>query len=147
MVKTINSKNFRPYGRVIEYPKKHLKSNKRNFFRIVLTENNRYSWRIAYLIVRDKTISRLEYHPHSFESFEPLHGQNFLYVAKDKNVQLIECFSLGKPILLNKEIWHGVVTVTDETEIKLTENAKVHCVYWSLGFKLPLNKKLGHFNE
>lgn len=136
MIKAINAKSFRPYGWVIEYPKKHLKGNIRNLFRIVLTESRRTGWRIAYLIVRDKTVKRLECHPHSFESFEPIRGRGLLFVAKKQNAACIECFSLDKPVILKKEIWHGVVTTTDECEIKLTENAKVKCLYWPLGFKL-----------
>ena len=164
MIKTINAENFQPYGRVIEYPKKHLKGNEaqspstfskaksaeakresnlakaetRNLFRIVLTESKRTGWRIAYLIVRDKTIKRLESHPHSFESFEPIRGKSLLFVAKAQDTASIECFSLDLPIILKKGIWHGVVTTTDECEIKLTENAKVNCVYWPLGFNLPV---------
>ncbi len=130
MIKTINVKNFRPYGWVIEYPNKHLKGNTRNLFRIVLTESQRIGWRIAYLIVRDKTIKRLECHPHSFESFEPILGKSLLFVAKTQDMASIECFSLDRPVILKKGIWHGVVATTDECEIKLTENAKVKCVYW-----------------
>lgn len=162
MIKIINSKNFQPYGWVIEYPKKHLKGNEaqspstfpraksaeakresnlakaetRNLFRIVLKESQRTGWRIAYLIVRDKTIKRLECHPHSFESFEPIRGKSLLFVAKTQDAASIECFSLEKPVILKKGIWHGVVTTSDECEIKLTENAKVKCVYWPLKFKL-----------
>ena len=137
MIKKITAQNFRRYGRIIEYPNKHLKGNKKNLFRIVLTETNRFGWRIAYLIVRDKTILRLEQHPYSFESFEPIRGKSLLYVVGKKDVGLIECFDLDQPIILNKGVWHGIVTVTPECELKLTENAKVKCVYWRLGFRLP----------
>ena len=136
-MKTISAKNFKPYGRLIEYPNKHLKGRKRNLWRIVLTESFATGWRIACLIVRDKTIRRLESHPYSWESFEPIRGKGLLYVAKTKDMRHVECFLLDRPIILNKGIWHGVVTLTDEWEIKLTENAKVECVYWPLGFSLP----------
>ncbi len=134
--KTITTDNFRRYGCLIDYPKKHLKGKSKNLFRIVLTENKAYGWRIAYLIVRDKKIGRLEQHPHSFESFEPIKGRSLLYVSRQKNQKTIECFRLDKPIILKKGIWHGVVTLGDECEIKLTENAKVKCVYWPLGIYL-----------
>ena len=141
MIKKITAKSFRPYGRIIEYPNKHLKGNKRNLFRIVLTEKNRCGWRIAYLIVRDKTIKRLESHPYSFESFEPLTGRSLIYVTKKMDTRSIQCFELDRPIILNKGIWHGVVTLNDESEMKLTENANVKCVYWALGYPLPGNQK------
>ena len=131
-IQTINAKNFRRYGRVIEYPKKETKGNKRNLFRIVLTEPKPNGWRIAYLIVRDKKISRLEQHPHSFESFEPVKGKAILYIALKTDPAAIKCFYLDCPVILHKKVWHGVVTLTDETEIKLTENAHVQCVFWKM---------------
>ena len=132
----MTSQNFHPYGCLIHYPNKAQKGKKRNLFRIVLSENQSKGWRIAYLIVRDQSIKKLECHPHSYESFEPVIGKSWLYVARKKDPKAIKCFYLDRPIILNKGIWHGVVTKTFESEIKLTENAKVGCVYWSLGFRL-----------
>lgn len=136
MIKKITASNFRRYGRIIEYPSKQTRSKKINLFRIVLTEPNIKGWRIAYLIVRDKTIKKLEQHPHSFESFEPVKGKSLLYVSPRCEQKAIECFYLDRPIILKKGIWHGVVTLSHESEMKLTENAKVKCVYWPLGFTL-----------
>ena len=136
MSQKITAANFRAYGWVIEYPKKHLKGKTKNIFRIVLTEHGRQGWRIAYLIVRDKTIKRLESHPFSFESFEPVRGRSLIFVAKKKDARTIESFTLDRPIILKKNIWHGVVTLSNECEIKLTENAKVKCVYWPLSGRL-----------
>lgn len=136
MIKQITSANFRRYGRIIEYPNKKSKSAKANLFRIVLTEPKIKGWRIAYLIVRDKTIKRLEHHPDSFESFEPIKGKSLLYVSTQPDPKTIECFYLNSPVILKKGIWHGIVTLSKESEMKLTENAKVQCVYWPLGFKL-----------
>ncbi len=136
MIKKITSSTFRRYGHVIEYPNKKTKNKRVNLFRIVLTEANIKGWRIAYLIVRDKAIKKLEQHPSSFESFEPIKGRSLLYVSPHRDQKTIECFYLDRPIILKKGIWHGVVTVSHESEMKLTENAKVECIYWPLGFKL-----------
>ena len=136
MIKTITSQNFRRYGKIIAYPNKHLKGKKKNLFCIVLTEGKHTGWRIAYLIVRDKRIRRLERHPFSFESFEPMVGKALLYVTEKKDKNRIECFYLDRPIILNKGVWHGVVTQSTESEMKLTENLKVKCHYWPLGFYL-----------
>ena len=135
-IQKITAENFRRYGRLIEYPKKHLKGKTRNLWRIVATEPKGFGWRIAYLIVRDKRIRRLEHHPYSLESFEPVTGKSLLYVAARQDNDSIECFVLDRPVILKKNIWHGIVTITSETEVKLTENAKVKCVYWPLGFYL-----------
>ena len=140
-VEKITAQSFRKYGWLIEYPKKHLKGNKKNLWRIVHKEPKTYGWRIAYLVVRDKTIRRLEQHLHSFESFEPICGRSLLYVAQKQDLKSIKCFKLDRPIILKKKVWHGIVTTVKESEIKLTENAFVKCVYWKLGFKLPKEKK------
>ncbi len=145
MIKQITAQSFRKFGRVIEYPKKHLKGNKKNLWRIVLNDPTARGWRIAYLVVRDKTLRRLEQHPHSYESFEPIRGQSVLFVAKKKDPKTIESFYLDQPIILNKNVWHGIVTITPECEIKLTENSKVKCVYWPLGFKLSPDGKFDAF--
>ena len=129
--KKITKENFRRYGWIIEYPKKHLKSKKHNLFRIVL-EEPAHGWRIAYLIVRDKAIDRLEHHPHSFESFEPVCGKSLLFVSSGKIPGRIECFLLNRPIILKKKIWHGIAAVGKEAEVKLTENSRVGCVYYPL---------------
>ena len=139
MVKNITADNFKKYGRIIEYPQKPLKGNKRNLWRIVLNEAKPRGWRIAYLVLRDKRLNRLESHPYSFESFEPVKGKSLIFVTKKCDHSTIECFHLNKPIILNKGIWHGLITLTAETEIKITENDKVKCVFWPLKSKLSLN--------
>lgn len=132
MIKNITPHNFRRYGTVIGYPNKKKKGTQRNLFRVVLTDAKAKGWRIAYLIVRDKKIKRLENHPFSFESFEPVSGKTLLYVSLKKDFKCVECFYLNCPVILKKGVWHGVVTKTKEAEIKLAENAKVRCIYWPL---------------
>ena len=129
MPKKINIKSFLPYGRVIEYARKKSGSGKKNLFCVILKELGPLGWRIAYLIVRDKAINKLEQHPDSYESFEPMRGESLLYLAHPRNPAKIECFILDRPVILNKGVWHGVVTLGSESEIKITENAQVKCVY------------------
>jgi hypothetical protein len=43
---------------------------------------------------------------------------------------------LDKPVILKKGLWHGVVALGDEADIKITENASVRCVYWKTGIKM-----------
>lgn len=135
-VKKITAQNFRRYGWVIGFPNKHFHGKKSNLFRVAVKENNETGWRIAYLVVREKSITRLEQHPESFESFEPVKGRSLLYISNSKNRKKITCFYLDKPVILKKGIWHGVVTLGAETDIKITENAKVESIYWELGMEL-----------
>ena len=134
--KKINAVNFRAFGRVIEYPRKKGKPGRRNLFRVVLREKEAFGWRIAYLVVRDNKLCRLEQHLHTFESFEPVKGKSLIYLAREKDPGSIECFYLDRPVVLNKGIWHGVVTLDGESEIKISENASVRSIYWRLGFYL-----------
>ena len=131
-VLTLTPQRFRAYGRMIHYPNKGKKSPRHNLFRIVLAESGKHGWRIAYLIVRDKKIFRLEQHPRSFESFEPVRGRGLLFVSRSQDLHAIRCFYLDQPVIVHKGIWHGVRTLGREMEIKLTENSLVKCVYWQL---------------
>ena len=135
-IQTISAATFRPYGRVIHYPQKNKKSPHHNLFRIVLSDPAAPGWRIAYLIVRDRCIGRLEQHPGSHESFEPISGHSLLFVAGHRRPDAIRCFRLDRPVIVTKGIWHGIVTLGRESEVKLTENARVTCAYWRLEAKL-----------
>lgn len=133
MIKKITAKNFSKFGKIIEYPGLSAKNKKKNLFRIVLQDTQAPGWRIAYLVVRDKKIDRLEQHPGTFESFEPVKGSLILFVANQKNPRKIESFDLNKPVILKKGIWHAILTKGKSAEVKITENALVKCVYWRPG--------------
>jgi len=126
-MKKINAGNFKPYGWVIEYPNKTKAVKSKNLFHIVLKEARKTGWRIAYLVVRDKVIEKLEQHPDSFESFEPVCGKTIIFVATPRSPGKIESFLLNRPVILKKGIWHAVITKGKESEIKITENAGVKC--------------------
>ena len=141
-IEIITAEKFRPFGKIIGYPRQETKSRKRNLFRIVVRDGGARGWRIAYLIVRDRTIRRMERHPGSWESFEPCRGRRLLFVSSHRDKSSIRCFRLDRPVVLRKGVWHGVATVTAETEIKLTEYSNVRCVYWKLPFKIDnLNQR------
>lgn len=128
----INTKNFRRFGWVIEYPKKTPRNKRDSFFKVILTEKRKVGWRIAYLLLRDKTLDKLERHVDSFESFEPVKGRSLIFVSRGRNHKKIKIFFLDKPVILDKGIWHGVVALGRESEIKITENAKLRCDYWHI---------------
>ena len=135
-MRKINSRNFKRYGWVIEGHAKKPKDKRKSLFSIVLTEPLKSGWRIAYLLLRDKAAVYLERHIDSFESFEPIRGETLIYVTDLKDKKRIKCFYLDKPVILKKGIWHNVITLGEQSEIKITENAKVRCDYWQPGFTL-----------
>ncbi len=128
--------SFKPYGKLINYPGQENKGRKRNLWRIVHRENAKVGWRIAYLVLRDKTIGRLESHPFSDETLEPVKGKALLFVAQKKDLSSVRCFLLDRSIVLYKGVWHGLVSISPETEIKITENKKVACRHWPLGSRV-----------
>ncbi len=142
MIKGVNSKDFKRFGHIIEHPDKEFNDTGENMFHIVCTEEAGVGWRIAYLITRDTMIERLEQHPDSLESFEPVSGETLLYVSDEKDLNGIVCFYLNKPVVLHKGTWHGVVTLSDESEIKITENAKVETHIWPLAAVLSGDGKV-----
>jgi ureidoglycolate hydrolase len=131
---SIKQAYFKPYGRIIDYPRRTARG-RLNLFRIIVRQR-RTGWRIAYLVVREKVIDRLEQHPGSLESFEPVKGRALLFVARRRRISDIRCFFLDRPVILNKGLWHGVVALGDEADIKITENASVRCVYWKPGIRM-----------
>ncbi|MFH1691035.1 MAG: ureidoglycolate lyase [Candidatus Omnitrophota bacterium] len=127
----ITTENFRLFGHIIEYPDRNKASKTKNLFKIIVRQP-KLGWRIAYLVVRDKQITKLEQHPESLESFEPVKGKGLLFVSTRKREAAVQCFLLDKPVILKRGIWHGVVALSPEFDIKITENSRVKCVYWKI---------------
>jgi hypothetical protein len=98
-----------------------------------LKEPGKTGWRIAYLVVRDKAATKFEQHPGSFESFEPVCGRSILYVAGSNGRGASAGFLLDKPVVLKKGIWHAIITLGRQSEVKITENAQVKCLYRPAG--------------
>lgn len=82
-------------------------------------------WRIALLRILPHEISRLERHPDSRESFEPMSGWTILFTAPADAPDEISAFVLDCPVCLYANIWHGVISLTESSLCKLTENLEV----------------------
>jgi ureidoglycolate hydrolase len=134
--KRITAHSFRPYGKVIEYRNKETRGITRNLWRIIHAEPRKTGWRVAYLVLRDKSLGRLECHPDSDETFEPLRGRALLFVARAESPSAVECFLLDQSVVLHKGVWHGLISLTAETEMKITENVEVTCRYRPFGFRI-----------
>jgi ureidoglycolate hydrolase len=97
---------------------------KKNCFGILLREPAK-GWRIGYLIVRERTIKRLECHPDSLETFEPVSGRSIIALASHKNPNAPKVFFLDKPVVVKKGVWHDVAAISKRAEIKIFENIEV----------------------
>jgi len=131
-VNFITEDGFKKYGVVLELPAEAAKKRAgENQFKI-LTVQPETGWRLAYLVVRNRTLKRLENHPLSMESFEPVRGVALLTVAPHENPEAVETFVLDKPVVLHAGVWHDVLTLSEEAEIKITENADIVTEYYNL---------------
>ena len=115
----VQRETFLPYGEVLEFP-----AGIEETFCIITTEEKE-PWRLAVFRYTNKEIQRMECHPTSRESFEPLHGLTVLVVATHENPEEYEAFILDKPVCLKKGIWHQVLALTEEAQVKIVENLEV----------------------
>ena len=80
----------------------------------------------------NKTIQRIENHPTSMETFEPLSGVTVLLVAEHETPENYKAFVLDKPVCLKKGVWHQVLSLTPSAEVKITENKDVYSEFYDL---------------
>lgn len=125
-LQSISKKKFEKYGKVLEFSTSCTEP-----FEIVITEEEK-PWRLAVFRYRNKTVRRMECHPGSLESFEPLSGLTILIVAEHEKPEQYEAFILDKPVCLYKGIWHQVLALTDEGQVKIAENLEVYSEFFDL---------------
>lgn len=124
MLQSIHRENFEKYGKVLEFTETCAEP-----FEIIITEEKE-PWRLAVYRYTDKTVKRMECHPYSLESFEPLNGLTVLVVAEHDKPEQYEAFILDKPVCLYKGIWHQVLSLTDEAQVKIAENLEVTSMFF-----------------
>jgi len=135
-VRKLTEQSIKPYGRIIG--RACVKDDGRgNRFGILLKEPSK-GWRIGYLILRDRSIKRLERHTDSLETFEPVKGKAVIALAKRESPGSSELFLLDKPVVVNKGVWHEVLAVSRVCEIKIFENIEVKTEYYSLNKDLVI---------
>lgn len=126
-LRTIDPDSFAPYGDVLVLtnPDPERLQQGRSEFRIISRSADPTGWRIAVLAIRNREITRLERHPTTLESFEPMTGLAVICVAPPDNPDAVEAFVLDQPVCLKKGVWHDVLTLTKEAMIKIAENLEV----------------------
>lgn len=133
-LKSINKKEFEKYGKVLEFSEAEADEP----FEIVITEEKE-PWRLAVFRYSNKTVKRLECHPTSFESFEPLLGMTVLIVAEHESPEAYEAFILDRPVCLYKGIWHQTLSLTEEAQVKIAENLEVTSEFFELEKEIEVN--------
>ena len=125
-LQSVQRETFLQYGEVLEFPA----GIEETFF--IITTEEKEPWRLAVFRYTNKEIQRMECHPTSRESFEPLHGLTVLVVATHENPEEYEAFILDKPVCLKKGIWHQVLALTEEAQVKIVENLEVQSEFYDL---------------
>ena len=129
-INKLTQKTIQPYGYIIDSACV-TDSGSGNSFGILLKERSD-GWRIGYLIVRDRTMQRLECHQDSLETFEPVKGEAVIVLATHENPNNPKAFLLDKPVVLNKGVWHNVKALSKVAELKIFENIDVKTEYHPL---------------
>lgn len=74
----------------------------------------------------------MECHPSSKESFEPLSGMLLIIVAEHDTPADFEVFLLDKPVCLHAGVWHQVISLAAESQVKIAENYEVESEFFEL---------------
>ena len=125
-IQSITRENFAPFGTVIEFS-----PDFDGIYEILETEDEK-PWILAVFRYTNKTIQRIENHPTSMETFEPLSGVTVLLVAEHETPEKYKAFVLDKPVCLKKGVWHQVLSLTPSAEVKITENKDVYSEFYDL---------------
>lgn len=123
----ITRDNFKSYGWVLDFSENAQEER----FEVIVSEDVN-PWRIAMFRVKIRECNRLEAHPDSMESFEPVSGCGLLIVAMPETPKEYQVFLLDRPICLKKGIWHEVITISKEALFKITENKEVSSKFYML---------------
>jgi ureidoglycolate hydrolase len=123
----ITTDNFAKYGTVLEFSKSFT-----GVFEIIVKHPANSGWRIALLRHSQKTGKVMECHPSSMETFEPLSGMLLMIVAEHDAPQDFEVFLLDKPVCLHAGVWHQVISLAAESQVKIVENNEVESEYYEL---------------
>lgn len=124
-LESITTEGFKKFGTVLVFPREYDES-----FYIVDTENQE-PWRVAVFRFSNKEIQVIENHPTSKETFEPLQGIAVLLVAENATPEEYRAFVLDQPVCLKKGVWHQVLALTPEAQVKITENLEVASEFYS----------------
>lgn len=135
-IRKLTHESARPYAVIID-PACVKDDGKKNCFGILLKEKAK-GWRIGYLIAREKAITRLENHPDSFETFEPVSGRSVIAFAPAEYPDKAKVFLLDQSVVVKKSVWHEVAPLTKEAEIKIFENIEVKTSYHQLKEKIVI---------
>ena len=126
-ISNITKDRFGKYGTIIDFTGK----DDNPPFEVMITHKDD-PWRIAMLRVEEREFTFLEKHPSSLETFEPVEGLCLLLVSLTTNKSDYEIFLLDRSVCLDKGVWHGIISLSDVSKVKITENLEVSTEFYNL---------------
>lgn len=133
-IQHLTKDSIKKYGSILDFEpiQRDVCSDSGSHFRVVAKSPESTGWRIGKYIGRDYKTSKLECHPNTYESFEPISGTGVLLLAEYDTPDNIEAFLLDKPVIVRKNIWHWILTLSEEFHAKVTENLDVETEFHEL---------------
>ena len=55
-----------------------------------------------------------------------------MLTARPESPEDYHAFLLDKPVCLNKGVWHQLIALTEEVQVKITENLEVGTLFYEL---------------
>jgi len=135
-IENLSEKAFKPYGEILEATDSNLKFSYSDSSFHVLAQVQSTGWRLAALKFRIRGLTVLQIHRTTMETFEPVTGVMVLCVNTEPSATDLHAFLLDKPVLLHKNVWHGIFTLSEESIVKITENEQVDAEDHELGVEL-----------
>ena len=127
-IELLSDKDFQPYGEIITPAKGNLFIDYPDGSAFhVLAAAKSGGWRLAALRLRTRNISDLQVHRTTAETLHPIHGVAVLCVNTRPSYDGLRAFILDRAVLLHANVWHNVMTLSEESLIEIAENDQVDC--------------------
>jgi ureidoglycolate hydrolase len=137
-ISKINKLTFKTFGKVLIPSIRSIPEvYEDGIFKFYVTfKEQANSWQMGYLEQIGKKVEKLECHPNTSEVFIPLSGDAVVLLSINPQ-KTISAFKLNKPIVLNKGVWHAVISLTKRSKILIVESSDVIDQYYNL--KVPID--------
>ncbi len=124
-LETITPESFAPFGTIIDWGPELEASGRA--FHILMRSEAPTGWRLAVLKVEARAVGRMEHHPDTEELFAPVSGTSVILVAEagEWDPNGMRAFLLSRPVSLGRGVWHGNMTLSEQSTILIAENLDV----------------------
>lgn len=129
-IEPLNPEAFAPFGTLLRASQPLPAGDMPYYEKIKVLPSDGWIW--ALYTVRHRETRKLECHPNTHESFEPLQGMGVLLVAPPNYPDQVRAFALDEPVLLHPGVWHDLLSLSAQTTVKIVENNEVETEFHEL---------------